>query len=377
MKLAVNTTSLLSPLTGIGQYTYQLCKQILAHPEISPYFFYGFQWSKQLRGCPVQGIDTSKRIIKKFLPNAYQVRNWVQARSFARMPVSNGFDVYHEPNYLPLSYEQKLVVTVHDVSFIRYPEAHPADRIRDMERFPEAIEKADAIITDSYFTARELSDCFSVNSAKVVPIHLGVTSQYYPRNENQVISCLQGYDLTYQSYVLVVGTLEPRKNLRLVLDAYRSMPVKLQERYPLVVIGMKGWGSDDQLDKDMAFLINSGRLRLLGYVPLDEMPLLYAAAKLFVYPSKYEGFGLPPLEAMASGTPVITSNRASLPEVVGDAGIQVDAENTEMLLHAMLEVLGDDEKSRMMIQQGLMQSAKFSWERCAASTIEVYKQVAG
>jgi len=376
IRVAVNSTSLLSPLTGIGQYTYHLCKQLLEHPDIESDFFYGMSWDRKLRECPVQGIVRSKEIIKQWVPGSYKLKDWLQKRAFSRGQGAYDFDLYHEPNYLPLSYKHKLVLTVHDVSFIRYPEAHPIERIRALERFPEAVEKADAIITDSHFTARELMDCLPVDSAKVVPIHLGVTSAYHPRPEQEVLPCLQRYGLDYQGYILVVGTLEPRKNLKLVLDAYRSMPIKIQQQYPLAVIGMKGWGTD-QIDKDMEVLIRSGDLRLLGYVPTEDMPLLYAAAKLFVYPSMYEGFGLPPLEAMASGVPVITSNCASLPEVVGQAGVQVDALDVDGLREVVCNVLENRAQANTMIGKGILQAESFTWEKCAAETVDVYKRVLG
>jgi len=376
IKLAINTTSLLSPLTGIGQYTYYLCKQFLDDPDIDPSFFYGTRWNNEVREAPVQGIDHGKKLIKRFIPDAYKLKDWLQKRTFSRGQGAHDFDLYHEPNYLPLSYKHRLVLTVHDVSFIRYPEAHPIERIRALERFPEAVEKADAIITDSNFTARELIDCLPVDSAKVVPIHLGVTAAYHPRSEQEVLPCMQRYGLDYQRYILVVGTLEPRKNLKLVLDAYRSMPRNIQQQYPLAVIGMKGWGTD-QIDKDMETLIRSGDLRLLGYVPTEDMPLLYAAAKLFVYPSMYEGFGLPPLEAMASGVPVITSNCASLPEVVGQAGVQVDALDVGRLREVVCNVLENREQANTMIGKGILQAESFTWEKCAAETVDVYKRVLG
>jgi len=276
IKLAVNTTSLLSPLTGIGQYTYHLCEQMLKNPEIDPYFFCGLKWDRRLHEQPMQGVETSKKIIKQFVPGAYKIKDWLQKQSFSKSPLSGEFDIYHEPNYLPLSYKHKLVLTVHDLSFIRFPDMHPVERIRALERFPEAVEKADAIITDSHFSAQELMDCLSVNPAKIFPVHLGVTAQYYPRSPQELAPCLKHYDLPDHGYILVVGTLEPRKNLKLVLDAYLDMPSRLQKTYPLVIIGMKGWG-DDGLDQNMASLISNGSVKLLGYVPSDDMPLLYAA----------------------------------------------------------------------------------------------------
>jgi len=374
LKVAINTTSLLSPLTGIGQYTYQLCDQLLKNPAIDPQFFYGKKWSKELRNSPVQGIELKKRYIKRCIPYSYAISDLIKRYKFSELS-GNEIDVYHEPNYIPLSYRHKLILTVHDISFIRYPETHPVERIRSLEKFPETLKRADAIITDSEFTAQELKDYYTISSEKLFPIHLGVTNQFHPRNEETIFTCLQRYKLLFNGYILVVGTLEPRKNLQLVLDAYRNLPSKTRCRYPLVVIGMKGWGKDSIYSKHHS-MIDTGQLRLLGYVNNTDLPLLYSGARLFLYPSIYEGFGLPPLEAMASGVPVITSDRASLPEVVGHAGIQVNAEDSDKLCDVVKEVLDDKNKSDSMIEQGLKRSKTFTWERCAKSVINIYQNIA-
>ncbi len=374
IKLAINATCLLSPFTGIGQYTYHLGKQMLADPEVSPHFFYGMYWSKALRQASVPGIGWKKNVVKKIVPQSYAVTQAIKKIQFSRGVPE--VDIYHEPTYLPLSFKQKIVLTVHDISFVRYPETHPAQRITAMKKFPQALARAGAIITDSHYTAKELIDCFDVDAEKVYPIHLGVTDEYHLRSEDEVKHTLLSHGLSYQQYILVVGTLEPRKNLQLVFAAYSKLPDALKKRFPLVVVGMRGWETE-KIDESLAVLLSGGYVKILGYVLSEDLPLIYAGAKLFVYPSLYEGFGLPPLEAMASGVPVITSNRSSIPEVVGSAGVQIDAEDAMGLKHSMLELLDDENKCQVMRLAGLEQSKKFTWEKCAAATVDVYKKVIG
>jgi len=377
IKLVINATSLLSPLTGIGRYTYHLCKYFEKSNEVDVSFFYGKGWSKLVRENPVQNIGKIKAVIKKVIPLSYNLSRIIQGIRFQRMLKVCQPDIYHDPNYLLYDFSGKKIITVHDVSFIRYPEAHPRERILVMEQFfPKALEQADAIITDSVFSANELMACFSVDASKVFPIYLGVEEVFHQRSAVETSNVLSRYKLNYQKYVLVVGTLEPRKNLGQVIKAFQRLPDNLKADYPLVIIGMKGWGTDE-IEQEMAPLVKSGQLKLLGYIPDDDLPSLYAAAKVFVYPSLYEGFGLPPLEAMASGVPVITSNQASLPEVVGDAGIQVSPDDVDELKRQLILVLESKLKCDAMIELGLKQAKKFTWEKCALETLEIYKNVLG
>jgi len=377
IKLVINATSLLSPLTGIGRYTYHLCKYFEKSSEVDVSFFYGKGWSKLVRENPVQNIGKIKAVIKKVIPLSYNLSRIIQGIRFQRMLKVCQPDIYHDPNYLLYDFSGKKIITVHDVSFIRYPEAHPRERILVMEQFfPKALEQADAIITDSVFSANELMACFSVDASKVFPIYLGVEEVFHQRSAVETSNVLSRYKLNYQKYVLVVGTLEPRKNLGQVIKAFQRLPDNLKADYPLVIIGMKGWGTDE-IEQEMAPLVKSGQLKLLGYIPDDDLPSLYAAAKVFVYPSLYEGFGLPPLEAMASGVPVITSNQASLPEVVGDAGIQVSPDDVDELKRQLILVLESKLKCDAMIELGLKQAKKFTWEKCALETLEIYKNVLG
>jgi alpha-1,3-rhamnosyl/mannosyltransferase len=374
IKLALNATSILTPKTGIGKYTYHLAQEFLRSDNVEVTFFYGGTWSKVLIDEPVKGLSKLKSLVKMFLPSSYALNRRFQAIKF-RMLRDKTIDIYHDPNYLLFPFAGKKVITVHDLSFMRHPDAHPAIRVNAMKKyFPQAIKQADAIITDSYFSKRELLEYYDVNPNKVFPIHLGVEDKFCPRKESECSDCIEKYNLQYRNYILVVGTLEPRKNLSLVLKAYQILPDDIRKKYPLVVVGMKGWGTPE-IEEQMKPLEKKKQLKLLGYVPEQDLPLLYAAAKLFVYPSLYEGFGLPPLEAMASGIPVITSDQASLPEVVGKAGVQVGSCDVDGLMQEMKKILKQGEYWSSLREAGLVQASKFSWKKCADETISVYKSL--
>ncbi|MDP9107795.1 MAG: glycosyltransferase family 4 protein, partial [Pseudomonadota bacterium] len=168
--------------------------------------------------------------------------------------------------------------------------------------------------------------------------------------------------------------LEPRKNLATVLAAFARLPAAQRARYPLVIAGGMGWRMDG-FSRSLGALLASGEVRLTGYVGQQDLPLLYAGARMLVYPSLYEGFGLPPLEAMASGVPVIVSDRASLPEVVGDAALQVDALDEIALTEQITRLLEDDRLHMKLREAGLMRARQFSWEACARQTLAIYRAV--
>jgi alpha-1,3-rhamnosyl/mannosyltransferase len=180
--------------------------------------------------------------------------------------------------------------------------------------------------------------------------------------------------LQYRQYVLCVGTLEPRKNLELAIRAYAALPPAFRDRYPMVTVGMKGWLTS-KLESVMQPLVASGELRPLGFTSDETLASLYAGASVLIYPSLYEGFGLPPLEAMASGTPVIVSNRSTLPEVVGDAGVIIDAEDELGLRQALLRLVEDPGFWNERVSASLKQAERFSWQRCADQTLAVYRKV--
>lgn len=375
MDIIVNATSLVPPVTGIGRYTYNLMSALSLISNLRAHYLYNKVLSDNLEYS--NNIDVpavaSKRVLKSIIPQSYRVALWRQQRVFNQGVRRFKPDLYHEPNYIAMKFKGPTVVTIHDLSVIRFPETHPKERVKQFENLlPGVVDKADALVVDSEFIRNELIETFSVNPSKVFTTLLGVGKEFQPYDGNAVVATLDTHNLHYKNYLLVVGTLEPRKNLTLILKSYQNLSSKIRERYPLVIVGMRGWKME-QFDAGIKKMVMKGQVRLLGYVTDCELPHIYAGAKAFLFPSIYEGFGLPPLEAMASGVPVIASDQASIPEVVGSAGVLLDTDDVDGWTNAMTCLLEDFELEQQMISQSLQRAKDFTWRRCAEQTLSAYE----
>lgn len=373
LKVAISTTSLRQPLTGLGHYTLNLIESLQsANSELI--FFDGAQWGATASVKPHR-INISAISILRKIPFAYQAKRLLGQISFWKGIKKNKPDLYHEPNFLAYKCNLPTIISVHDLSWIKFPEVHPAARVRDMNHFFErGIKLASHIITDAEFIRQEFIEQYGYPADRVTAIPLGVNKSFTPFSQEETWETLDKLDLKHSKYILAVGTLEPRKNLTVAIDAFLLLPKELRQRYPLVIAGSKGWllGA---LEKKIASLIKSGEIKLLGYVHQDELPRVIAGALTLVFPSIYEGFGLPPLEAMACGVPVIASNNSSIPEVVGDTGILLNSNDTQGFANAMLSLIEDPTLRTTLSKKALERSKKFTWEQCALSTLEIYNKV--
>jgi glycosyltransferase involved in cell wall biosynthesis len=376
-RVAIDARSLLTPLTGIGQYTFHLAQELGALLPEKPWLSYDGDWAREVRPPPMPSQPGAGAKVKRAIPFAFEAGRFLQQRRFTAGARAHAIGLYHEPNYLAFRFDGPSVVTVHDLSWIHYPQLHPAWRVRGMNAaMPRVVRDAAQIITDSEFVRAEVIAHFGLPAQRVSAVPLGVAPGFRPMEAAAMAPVLAAHGLAAAGYVLAVGTLEPRKNLATVLAAYSGLPEATRKRFPLVVAGMQGWGME-QTPGAMRGMVAAGEVRLLGYVPQASLQALYAGARLFVYPSIYEGFGLPPLEAMASGVPVIASRRGSLPEVVGDAGVLVEPLDEIELREAIARLLEDDAARRALSASGLDQAAKFGWPRCAAETLAVYEKALG
>ena len=374
MKVALNATALLSPLTGIGQYTYHLANNLKGLPELELDLFYGSGWSKEVRDQPVPSIAAIKSLFKRFMPNAYSVNRFLQQNRFTRGVQANRVDIYHEPNFLAFKFNGPSVITVHDLSWIRFPQTHPVERVRAMNAYFEpGLRRAALILTDSEFIKRELMDVFGVKAERIRPVLLGVESLFHPRTVEDTLPVLNRLNLAHGQYLLAVGTLEPRKNLQVALRAYMLLPQQVRKHFPLVLVGMSGWHTTE-LEQQIAPLVRAGEVRQIGYLPREDLATVIAGALTLIYPSIYEGFGLPPLEAMACGVPVIASEVSSLPEVVGDTGMLIDPHDDEALAQAIERMITDPDIRQQLSKKALARSAEFTWDKCARQTVDVYRQ---
>jgi alpha-1,3-rhamnosyl/mannosyltransferase len=238
--------------------------------------------------------------------------------------------------------------------------------------FEPGLRRANRILTDSHFVKQELIEVFGISPQIIHPVYLGAEAQYQPHTPQQTQANLHRLGLAHGQYLLAVGTLEPRKNLQQALRAFMAMPKALRQKYPLVLVGMKGWNAS-QLEKQITPLLAAGEIRQLGYLSREDLTQVTAGAYALVYPSVYEGFGLPPLEAMACGVPVIASNVSSLPEVVGDSGLLIDPHNVDQLTEAMLSLTQAPDLRQFYGARALARSRQFSWDQCARETLSVYQ----
>jgi glycosyltransferase involved in cell wall biosynthesis len=265
------------------------------------------------------------------------------------------------------------VITIYDLGFLIFPQGfrHSKRLYLTLLTRPSA-RKARRIITISESTKRDTVRLLGVSSKKVDVVYCGVDKAFHPLPEGEVASFRQKHGLP-ERIILFVGTIEPRKNVVRLIEAYSRLR---DGQVKLVIGGARGWLYEEVFAR-VEELDLAGDVLFPGYIPPDELRLWYNAAELFVYPSLYEGFGLPPLEAMACGTPVLTSNVSSLPEVVGEAGLTVDPVDSEGLAEAMNQVLGDGALRQSMREQGLARAGRFSWARAARETVEVYRRALG
>lgn len=377
MNILLNGISLLSPLTGIGQYVSHLVRALAEIPEVEIRCFYGLRCRAGASMPSVRAmrsIQGSYRLARHLLPKPRTLKRWMESAGFlyhaSRQPHSC---VYHEPNFLLHPYRGPTVVTIADLSCFDHPETHPAERVRLIEKkLPETLARADRIIVISADARDRLRQRFGVPTEQIGVTHLAADHRFHPRSPEVLREFLAPFGLIPGRYVLAVGTLEPRKNLPTLFAAYSKLPKNLRQCFPLVVAGMTGWHTQT-LHTAAELLRKRGELLMLGYVTDDRIHALFAGAAVFVYPSRYEGFGLPPLEAMASGVPVIASNCTSLPEVVGDAGILLDPDNIDSFHRHLQQLLEDTHYAAQLSARGLAKAATFSWARCAQETHSVYE----
>lgn len=281
-------------------------------------------------------------------------------------------ELFHGPNYFLPDRISDGIITVHDLSVLRFPEMHPEERVREFERkFSSSLERSSIIITDTEVIKEEVVARFGLSRDRVCSIHLAAGSVFRPRDDRALSSSLAQWGLRPGQYGLSVCTLEPRKRIRELVEAWGELDAKVRSATPLVLCGADGWRMD-VFERTLGLAEKDGWLVRTGYVGADVLPLLYAGARLFVYPSLYEGFGLPPLEAMASGVPVLISDEPSLVEVAGDAACIVDPADAKAFTAAINRLLTDDEMRSAMREKGLAHSATYDWSRCVQQTIDVY-----
>lgn len=372
LRIALNARPLGTVFTGVARYVRCLYSAIeqLGLAEVI-YYHSG----RAQNNMPVQ----SNTVVSNYLPCGIRkiariAHMKMLDRRLSQILSKNGVDIYHETGMFPMTLSRTVpkVITIYDLSLITHPECHPTDRVQHFEKyFYNRLSEIDHIITISKFIESEIIKILGVNRNKVTAIPLASSTVFSRKSSAEVKKYLRVKKLP-ENYVLSIGTYEPRKNY---IGLIRSFS-KIKSNMSLICVGWSGW-LDQEYEKEIRNLGLQGRVILLGHLPDSELTLLYSGAKFFIYPSIYEGFGLPILEAMATGCPVICSNRASMPEVAGDAARLVNSEDIDSMAQAVEELAEDEFSRKILAKKGLERARQFTWERTARQTIDVLSSCCG
>lgn len=359
MRIAVDARPLSVPITGIGRYTNSLLAEMI--PCGNEWILYSdsplnTEFSNH-SNVKIRSGNATPASVSGLRYSQGQYRFWLKR---------DKPDLFWSPrHHLPLWLDRNIpqVLTIHDVVWKRFPETM-LWQPRALERLlmPASIKQADKIICVSKFTATELGTFWPKQAGKCVVIHSGALAHKNNSTDDDIVE---------KPYILFVGTLEPRKNLRRLLGAYSQLVSENRIEEDLVIAGSKGWGGDD-LPSIVSALRIEARVILKGYVDDAQLQQLYRNARCLVMPSLYEGFGLPVLEAMKYGIPAIVSEAGSLPEVTGSAGLFVDASSQESIARAIELLMKDSELHTRLSEQARKRSNDFSWQKAARMTLAVF-----
>jgi len=387
MRIGIDYTAAVRQGAGIGRYTRELVRALVQSDAVNEYVLLcaeaGLRKSRGMENVEPreEGWSGSTRVRRVGLPVSDRTLAILWHR--LRLPLSvelvcGPLDVFHSPDFtLPPVRRAKTILTVHDLSFMRLPEcSDPRLRAYLLRSVPKSVRRADVVLADSECTRSDLIELLDVPPERVQVLYAGVQDCFQRVQETALLDGVRTkYDLPAR-FVLGLGTLQPRKNFERLIEAYARLATEAAPGIELVIAGGAGWMYDgifrrvDELGLQEA-------VHLIGHVADGDLPALYTRAELFAFPSLYEGFGLPPLEAMACGTPVVASNVSSLPEVLGDAALLVDPYDVRAIAGAMQRVLEDTSLRRALIKRGLERVRKFTWAAAAQKLLRVYGPLGG
>lgn len=376
MRVGIDYTSALRQRAGIGRYTRELVAALLSLEDAHQYAIFAATGGLEASdwGLGIQRSDV--RLCSVPLSDDWLARLWHRLRLPIPVEVITGsLDVFYSPDFAlpPTLRGTKTLLTVHDLSFVHHPNAFLPSLRRYLEDIvPRSVDRADLVLADSAHTRSDLISLFDVSPQGVTIVYPGVDSRFSPEPElGERDRLRERYGIADQPYILSVGTLQPRKNYLYLMEGFIRLPAHIGAGLQLLVAGGRGW----LCDEIVAEADRHESIRLLGFVEDEDLPALYRGACLFALTSLYEGFGLPVLEAMACGVPVVCSQTSSLPEVAGDAALLVDPLISDELTQAISRVLEDENLREEMISRGLVQAASFTWERSARQLLDLIESL--
>ncbi|MEM7331578.1 MAG: glycosyltransferase family 1 protein [Chloroflexota bacterium] len=377
MRIGVDLTSAVTQGGGIGRYTRELIHAVTQLDLENEYRFFS---AKQPLKLPVpNSIPQGNRIRYRQSPleDKWHYRIWYRLRIPIPVQLLTGqIDLFHSPDFVlpPVLPKVPTLLTVHDLSFLHYPNTFPDSLVAYLNQVvPWSIKRATHILADSEATKRDLESLWQISPEKITVLLSGVTSSFSIVDEPTQIERVKAkYGLGNAPYLLSVGTIQPRKNFQFLIRAFKP----IADRFPhnLIFSGGKGWMYDEMLAEVEKQNLRE-RVRFIGFVDDVDLPALYSGASLFVFPSLYEGFGLPLLEAMACGVPVLSSDASSLPEVGQNTAVYCSPHDLNGWTENMNDLLGDQDRLQHLSQKGKAHVAQFTWQKTAVQLLNIYEKI--
>lgn len=381
MRVGIDICRLTDPKTGVGNYIRNLLDGLAQVDSQTRYLLYPYFWDCFAR--PVRDLQKyvpaqpNFRLYGRFWPEIW-VKLWWFGFKLSKERLLGRVDVTHSTNITgPRLKKSRLAVTIHDLSFLREPNWHKADNVDfSMRALKGAVQNADALIAPSQFTADELASFYPETADRVRVVPEAVSTDFKPNTDSAALEAIRTkYDLA-RPFFLFVGTLEPRKNVAKLVRAFHKFQATGLGEHELILAGGVGWKAEGALAA-IRHQAGQNRVRHLGYVPDKDLPALYQAAFALVYPSLYEGFGLPVLEALACGLPVITSRASSMAEIGGESALYVDPKDENEIAAAMTRLVEDSGLHAKLSAAGPSRASLFSLPEMGRRTLAVYRELAG
>ena len=366
MKIAIDISQVAYENTGVANYTSELVKNLLKQDKKNQYLLFGYSLRREYiinKFFSTLSLLNSNVQWKSFrIPQSAANFLWNRLHQFPLEKLIGKFDIYHSSDWIQIPSSAKKITTVHDLVVYKFPQTSDPNIVETQKiRLKHVKNECNLTIADSNSTKNDLLEVLDFDPNKIRVVYPGINKGFKKINDHLIFNILRKYNIT-QPYILSVGSNDPRKNIKKIVSAVK----KFEKRTALVIVSSSGWGEKFTEDQGIKILHN---------IKTQDLPAIYSAAEMFIYPSLYEGFGLPVIEAMKCGCPVISSERGSLKEITDNSALLVNPESEMEIFQAIVKIFKNNKYKKDLIKSGYLNAERFSWEDSAKKIISIYEEL--